>query len=72
MPGNRKQIISLLCIAVISTYLLVGSYVGLLFKSNIPAINLYGEAYIALTWPAWFKNSYVNLPVPNWVFTFKD
>lgn len=55
-----------------TTYLLVGAVFGAAMMQAIPATNLAGAAYIAVTWPAWLKGSPIKLPVPSWAFTFKD
>lgn len=55
---------------VIAAYLAVGMIFASALTSAIPAINVAGATYIALSWPVWLKASPVRLPIPTWAFTF--
>lgn len=53
-------------------YLLCGVAYGEALHQSIPAINLAGASYAAVTWPLWIKGSPIQLPIPDWAFTFND
>jgi hypothetical protein len=55
-----------------AVYLAIGSWFGWAVYISLPALNLAGAAYIAVTWPAQLKGSPVHPPVAYWMFTFKD
>jgi hypothetical protein len=52
-------------------YLIIGGYFALGF-TLIPAANLSGAAYVALTWPAWVKGSPIHIGMPSWAFSFEN
>ena len=57
----------------VGTYVIIGLILGIILKSAIPAINLYGVGYYAFTWPLWVYASVTNhevLPIPAWCFSF--
>lgn len=55
-----------------AAYLAIGSWFGYALYISMPALNLAGAAYIAVTWPAQLKVSPVHPPIGAWMFTFKD
>lgn len=57
-------------------YLAVGLVLGSMLFAAIPAMNVLGWGYYALTWPAFVchgtKVCKGAPPVPAWSFTFKE
>ena len=54
------------------TYLILGTYLGVGMARMIPAINLAGTAFYAVTWPAFIASAAYGAPappIPAWAFT---
>lgn len=68
-PTRRNRIA--LSLALIA-YICVGLHFGLALHSAMPALNWRGVAYITATWPLQLKVSPIRMPIPSWVFSFKD
>lgn len=54
----------------IGLYFIVGAFFALTLGTAIPAINVIGRLYIAVTWPFWLKGSPVTLPIFSFMFSF--
>lgn len=72
MSPKAKEITKFAIAFWVSTYLLIGAYFGFGLKTVMPAVNYYGAVYVALTWPTWLKGSPIELPIADWMFTFKE
>ncbi len=60
---------------VVAGYLLIGLVLGLVVSVAIPAVNVLGVGYYALTWPLHVAHgsglTEWQPPIPDWVFSFK-
>lgn len=67
-----KKVLSYFAVA----YLAVGLVLGSLLFASIPAMNVFGWGYYALTWPAFVchgtKVCKWSPYIPAWSFTFKE
>jgi hypothetical protein len=72
--SNRraKRTFTVIAAMIVTLYLMLGVASGSMFKYAVPAISLAGEAYIALTWPAWINGSPLRLPIYRWCFALTD
>jgi hypothetical protein len=59
---------------VLGAYLLIGILLGFAMAYVIPAMNLWGVIYYALTWPMWPLQHALHqhwMPIFDWMFTFR-
>jgi hypothetical protein len=67
-----KRTFTVILAWAIPIYLMLGLASATAFKYAVPAIGPAGEAYVALTWPAWANGSPLRLPIYRWCFEFQD